>query len=285
MNTRRAGFTLIETLIVVVLGAVVMASIYQMVVIQEKATRHQYAIISTSDNTQTALAVMANDLREISARDSDVVAVDSTSITFRALRKTGIVCRKSVLNTWIDVWEIGEPFVAGDSILVYSEGTNTSSPSDDSWIRMTVDLAGAGSTNAPCSTNPLGVTNTRRLTVTSAPFADVTKGTLVRSFIPTGYRLEDSGEWGQLMRSEGGVETAIIDNLATNAEGGLRMRFFDAAGVSIPLNNLTARRYDIMRVQLKVAGKAATSVAEDGENRFRDSLVTQVYLRGNARDE
>ena len=285
MNARRAGFTLVETMIVVVLGAVVMGSIYQMIVIQEKSTRHQYAVISTSDATQTALAIMANDLREISAADSDVVAVDSTSITFRALRKTGIVCRKGALNTWIDVWEMGAPFVAGDSILVYEEGANTSSPNDDRWIRMAVSVAGAGSTNNPCATNPLGVTNTRRLTVASAPFANVTVGTLVRSFQPTGYRLVDNGEFGQLMRTENGVETAIIDQLAPEAEGGLRMRFFDSTGVAIPLNNLTTRRFNIMRIQLKVAGKAATSADAHGNNRFRDSLVTQVYLRGNARGQ
>lgn len=285
MKTQRAGFTLVETLIVVVLGAVVMSSIYQMVVIQEKTTRHQYAVITTSEDAQTALAVLANDLKEISARDGDIIAVDSTSITFRALRQTGVVCGRGLLNTWIDVWEIGGAFTATDSILVYAEGANVSSPNDDAWLAMQPTMVGAGSTSGSCGLNPLSVTNRRRLTVASAPFANVTLGTLVRSFRPTSYRLADSGEWGQLLRTEAGVETPIIEKLGSLAEGGLRMRFYDSTGVAIPLNNLTARRADIMRIQLKVAAKAVTSVSKTGENRLRDSLVTQVYLRGNARGQ
>src|SRR5207253_2677763 len=80
MNARREGFTLVEIMIVVLLGSIIMGSIYQMVVLQEKTTRSQYAQIQTSENTQMALAVVTNDLKEISARDSDIVALDSTSI-------------------------------------------------------------------------------------------------------------------------------------------------------------------------------------------------------------
>jgi prepilin-type N-terminal cleavage/methylation domain-containing protein len=281
MNNRRAGFTLVETLIVVVLGAVVMGSIYQMVVIQEKTTRHQYALISTADNTQTALAVITNDLKEISARDGDIMAVDSTNITFRALRKAGIICRKSPTNDWVDVWEMGAPFALGDSVLIFMEGPNTSSPNDDTWLPTILASVGTGN----CATNPMGVTNVRRLNVGGAPFTDVGLGSPVRSFVPAGYRLAESGEWGQLMRTENGVETAIIDGLSTAAEGGLRMRFFDSTGVAIPLGNLTARRNDIMRMQLKVTGKAVTSATATQGNRHRDSMVTQVYLRGNARGQ
>lgn len=282
MNNRRAGFTLVETLIVVVLGAVVMGSIYQMVVIQEKTTRHQYAIISTSENTQTALAVMTNDLKEISARDGDIMTVDSTFITFRALRKVGIICRKAADNSWVDVWEMGGAFVAGDSVLIFMEGANTSSPNDDSWVPARLSSAAAA---GACAANPMGVANVRRLNVGGTPFANVGLGSPVRSFVPTGYRLTDSGEWGQLMRSEDGVETAIIDGLSPAAEGGLRMRFFDSTGVAIPLANLTARRNDIMRMQLKVTGKAVTSATVSQGNRYRDSMLTQVYLRGNGRGQ
>jgi prepilin-type N-terminal cleavage/methylation domain-containing protein len=282
MNTQRPGFTLAETLVVVVLGAVVMSSIYQMVVIQEKTTRHQHAVISTSENVQAALAIIGNDLKEVSARDGDIVEVDSTSITFRALRQAGIVCNKSALNVWIDVWELGGPIATGDSILVFDEGANTNSPADDSWLRMVVGTAGASN----CGTNPLGVASTRRLTVLTAPFTTVTAGAPVRAFTHARYRLTDSGEWGQLMRREGlGTETPIIEQLATGAEGGLRMRFFDSTGVAIPLNNLTARRAEIMRIQMKVSGKAMTNASSTGENRWRDSLLTQVYLRGNARGQ
>jgi prepilin-type N-terminal cleavage/methylation domain-containing protein len=281
MNARRDGFTLVETMIVVVLGAVLMGSIYQMVVIQEKSTRQQYAIVQTSENVQTAIAIIANDLKEISARDSDVIAVDSTNIAVRAMRKAGIVCAKGPMDAYIDVWELGAPFVSADSVLVFADGTNVVASSDDGWVRSTVTTANVP--GVPCAGNPLGVTNTRRL-VLSTSMANIQQGALIRSFVPTRYRLIDSGQWGELRRTEaGGTETTIIEQLGTHAEGGLRMRFYDSAGVAIPLANLNTRRYDIMRVQIKVAGKAVAQASTTGNNRFRDSLTTQVYLRGNAR--
>jgi prepilin-type N-terminal cleavage/methylation domain-containing protein len=282
MNTQRPGFTLAEVLVVTVLGAVVMSSIYQMVNIQERTTRHQHAVISTSDNAQAGLAVIANDLKEISARDGDVTAADSLSITFRALRQTGIVCDKDdAANSWVDVWELGGAFQGGDDIYVYEEGVNVDSPNDDQWLTMTIASVGAGA----CAANPLGVTNVRRINVGGGPFTNVTRGALVRSFLDTRYRLVDSGEWGQLLRTEEGTETPIIEQLATEAEGGLRLRYFDAAGAAIPLANLNARLRDIMRIQIKVAGKAVTSASANGDNRWRDSLVSQVYLRGNMKDQ
>jgi prepilin-type N-terminal cleavage/methylation domain-containing protein len=282
MNSRRDGFTLVEVLIVVVLGAVLMGSIYQMIIIQEKSTRQQYAIVQTNENAQAALSVLANDLKEISARDSDVIAVDSTDITVRAMRKAGIVCAKGPGDAYIDVWEIGAPFIGTDSVLVFADGTNLVSNSDDGWVKGTVTSATPAI--GGCVGNPLGVANTRRLILSSA-LANVGPGALVRSFVPTRYRLVDNGEWGELLRTEGtGTETAIIEKLASNAEGGLRMRFYDSAGVAIPLANLTTRRFDIMRAQIKVTGKGVSTATTAG-NRFRDSLTTQVYVRGNLRSK
>ena len=47
MNHRAAGFTLAETLVVVLVGALVMGSIYQMVIMQDRSTRQQYAVVET----------------------------------------------------------------------------------------------------------------------------------------------------------------------------------------------------------------------------------------------
>ena len=280
MNERREGFTLVETLIVVVLGAVVMGTIYQMIVIQEKTTRQQYAVVQTNENTQMALAVITNDLKEISARDGDVVAAESTSIQFRALRKAGVVCNRPS-NSQIDVWELGAPFASSDSLLVFNEGPNANSANDDSWTRAVV-TGTATVAVAACAANPLGANSTQRLTVAGNPFTNVAAGGLVRSFIPTRYRLVDVSGRGELRRTESGVETAIIENLTSMSQGGLRLRYFDSTGVQIPNSSLTARRTEIMRIQVKVAGEQvghATATAK----RYRDSLVTQVYLRGNGR--
>lgn len=284
MNSRAGGFSLAELLIVVVLGAVVMGSIYQMIVMQDRTTREQYAIVETQQNTRMALSVLTSDLKEISAADGDVVAADSTDISFRALRKAGVACFKDPGNTYIDVGEMGEAFAAGDSVLVFSDGASTNTSADDTWIPLQVSNVGLG---VGCLlNNPLNAT-VRRLTFAGNPLATVSSGALVRSFVPTRYRMVDNGEWGQLMRTENGVETAIIDKLSSLSEGGLRLRYFDMNGANITSANLAAaaNRAQIMRMQVKVTGKGVAAVTNTGSTRYQDSLVTNVYMRGNRRTQ
>lgn len=281
MNNRSAGFTLTETLVVVLVGALVMGSIYQMVIMQDRTTRDQYARIENTQNGRISLAVITNDLKEISAVDGDVVAAAPTDITFRALRKAGLVCRK-INDSNYEVWELGAPYQAGDSVVVFNEG-NVNTTADDVWIAARVTVVAPA---ALCNSDPYGVGASRRklLTLSTAmPNAGI--GALARSFIHTRYRIVDNGEWGQLMRTDTLAEMAIIDRLALTADQGLQFRYFNAAGAQIAAGSLATNLNNIMRIQVKVRGKAASSVSRTGVNRFQDSLVTNVYLRGNFRTQ
>lgn len=281
MNARAAGFTLVEMLIVTVLGALVMGSIYQMINIQDRTTRQQYAIVQNNQNARMALSVLTSDLKEISARDGDVTWADSTVLQFRALRKAGMACFVDPGGSYVDVQEMGDAFEQGDSVLVFTDGASAGSAADDAWSA--AQLSGAGAT--VCASNPLGLTAPRRLTF-GTPIAGLSSGALVRSFVRTQYELVDDGEFGELHRTEGGdAAVPIIEGLATTAEGGVHMRFIDSTSTVIPYANLRqngARLSDIMRIEIKVRGKAGAQVTSNS-NRFSDSLVTQVYVRGNAR--
>jgi prepilin-type N-terminal cleavage/methylation domain-containing protein len=287
MNSRAQGFTLVEILMVTLLSAIVMGSIYQMIVMQDRSTREQYAVIETQQNARTALAIMTSDLKEISSVAGDVVEATSSSITFRALRKAAITCNKSAGNDYIDVHELGGAFVTGDNVFVFAEGANANSANDDTWLTLPITNV-AALTVASCGVgDPFGATGWRRIYFNGTPLANVAqRGALVRSYEQTRYRVTDNGGWGQLMRTEGtNPEVAIIDHLALTADDGLRLRYFDAAGTQIPDNTLAANLANIMRVQVKVRGKAVSQVDKTGTNRYQDSLVTTVYMRGNYRTQ
>jgi Tfp pilus assembly protein PilW len=284
MNSRSAGFTLAETLVVVLVGALVMGSIYQMVIMQDRTTRDQFARIETAQNGRTTLAVITNDLKEISAVDGDVVAAAPTDLTFRALKKAGLTCAKPS-DTEFEVWELGAHFAAGDSVLVFSEG-NVNTTTDDQWLRATVTAVVAATNGACTGADPYGVSaNFKKRLTLSAAMATASTGAFIRSFTHTRYRITDSGEWGQLMRTDTMAETPIIDHLALTADQGLQFRYFNAAGTQIASGSLATNLNNIMRIQVKVRGKAASSVSRTGANRFQDSLVTNVYLRGNFRTQ
>ena len=285
MNSRAQGFTLVEILMVTLLSAIVMGSIYQMIVLQDRSTREQYAIVETQQNARTALAVMTSDLKEVSAVAGDVSAADSLSISFRALRKAGIACAKDAGNGYLDVHELGGAFAVGDSVVVFAEGANVNSANDDTWLTLQISNVAALTVASCGGLNPFNASGWRRIYFNASPLALVTTGALVRSFTPTRYRITDNGEWGQLMRTESGTETAIIEHLSRTSDGGLRLRYFNQAGAQIPDNTLAANLANIMRVQVKVRGKAVSQVDKAGNNRYQDSLVTTVYMRGNYRTQ
>ena len=283
MNNRAAGFTLVEMLVVTLVGSIVMGSIYKMITIQDNTTRQQYAIVQNNQNARMALAVMTAELKEMSARGGDVTYADSTILEFRALRKGGVACAKDAGNGFIDIWNYGDAFAAGDSVLVFADG-NAGSMLDDNWSVLQVSSVGT----ATCSNlNPLNTATMQRLNFGAGAMANVQQGALVRSFVRTRYALADNGNgWGLINRSEsGGAVVPIIDGLATIAEGGLHMRFIDSTSTVIPYANLRGsgtRLSHVMRIQVKVRGKSVAPVTRTA-NRFTDSLVTEVYVRGNAR--
>ncbi len=283
MNHRAEGFTLTETLVVVMVSALVIGSIYQMVIMQDRSTREQYAIVDNAQNGRMALTLLANDLKEISAVDGDVVAADSISIQFRALRKAAVACNKPS-NSALDLWVLGAPIRVGDSVMVFVEG-NPMSSNDDSWLALRVNSV--NQSNCPGGADPysVGLGNMLQVGFTGTPLTNAGTGALVRSFVATRYRLVDNGEWGQLTRTDTLPEAPLIDRLSRIAEEGLRLRYFNAAGTQMPYNTLSSNLSNIMRVQVKVRGKAARAVSKTGANRLQDSLVTTVYLRGNFRTQ
>src|SRR5688572_28064624 len=127
MQARREGFTLVELLVVAVMGTIVLAAVYQTVVVQQQSMRQSYAIVGTQQNVRTAVQVLTSDLHEVSATDSDITRADSISIGYRAMRKAGVVCDSdTVSNSWVTVATLGDAFANADSVLLYSDGPSAS---------------------------------------------------------------------------------------------------------------------------------------------------------------
>ena len=260
MDARRQGFTLVELLMVIVIGAVVLGAVYQTLNSQERVNRQQIAVISTEQNTRMALDLLSNDLREVSAADGDIYTADSLSIRYRQMRKAGVICTKDFGNNrWAYVAYFGTAFARNDSILVFQDGANKAASGDDSWGAYLVSDTNTGA----CAGNPFG--NIQKITVpVNGMLANADTGGLVRSFVPVGYRIVNATINGQqaarLYRMEGTDSIALIDDLARIGKGGLRFRYYNAAGTVI--NPTTAAlRASIMRIVIKVTGTPDTGTA------------------------
>jgi prepilin-type N-terminal cleavage/methylation domain-containing protein len=93
LNTqRRAGFTLIELIVVTVLGSLVVASALQILIINQRTYTAQSARIQGQQANRAALDILTNELREISGAGGDIVTMTSDSVGIRSMRKFGLTC-------------------------------------------------------------------------------------------------------------------------------------------------------------------------------------------------
>lgn len=287
MKARREGFTLAELLVVAVMGTIILGAVYQTLVSQERSVRQSYAIVGTNQNLRTAMMVLTSDLREVSATDGDIVTADSVQIIYRAQRKAGVVCASdTTTGAWVDVVYFGDAFSASDSVLVYADGANAESANDDGWLSRVASSVGG---TANCVGNPISATAIQRITFTAAATSTIRPGALIRSWVRVRYALQNSGTEGNLVRGEGadatpsGSSTPIVEDLGTISEQGLRFRYWDTTRTAITNLTTQAQRNTIGRIQIKLRGKAvgAGSGRTGTVREYSDSLVTNVYLRGN----
>ena len=279
MNGRAGGFTLLELLVVVVLGAVAIGAAYQTLTLQERASRHQNAIITTLETNRTAIDVLAAELREISAADGDLLMAAPESLTFRAFRKAGIVCQ--VDPPGLDVWVLSDaPFAAGDRVLVFQDFDPTTTD-DDAWSGPAV-VTGVGAAAGGCAaawSKPTARLSLAGLTVGPT---NISPGGPVRSYEVLTYgHYQIGGEWSFGQRVEGRPVVPLVGPLAPPEQRGLVFRYYDAAGtpLSAPLAAPDLRR--VARIEVKVRAATPGAVVGSGNGTYVDSLVMQINLRGN----
>jgi prepilin-type N-terminal cleavage/methylation domain-containing protein len=276
---RRSGFTLVELLVVVVVGTLVLGAIYQTLLAQERSSRQQRAVMEAQQSSRIALEILSAELREMSALDGDLIVADSTRIRFRMLRGAGIVCRTDPnARNWVDVVPLaGSTFPTADSVLLFADW-NPQSAADDAWIRDAIGSTGTPG-NCPAGAPFAGSAPIRVNLVQQFPSGAVSTGALVRAFHTVELALRDGTAGAELTRSLRGQAAApLLGPLRSNAERGLRFRYLDTAGAALPTPLAQADLQAVARVRISVRGLGRGGVNPDGHT---DSLATVVHLRGN----
>jgi prepilin-type N-terminal cleavage/methylation domain-containing protein len=281
---RRSGFTIVELLVVLVIGGIVIAGAYRTLVSQERSYRVYDAAVRTQQATRLSLQVLTAELREISTKGADLVYASDDTIKFRALRKLGFICDMNKALKQITVVQLGqEPFDVNDSVLVYVDG-DTLTGADDSWDQAAV----SGESSATCTSVTglaiasalLGGTQTL-LKLAGAPHIDsVNQGAPVRSFDRLTYGLREfRGTWYLARGTGSDTLVPIVGPLAPPSSGGLGFTYYDTLGnvlTSLPLDS--AARAAVRRIRVNVRGQQTTDAGT--MQQYVDSLVTDIYIRG-----
>ena len=279
------GFTITELLIALVVFALAAGSIGRVMINSQRLSRAQVEIISMQSNLRTGALVVPSELRELATdgTNSDILAMTSSNITFRAMRGLGFTC--SVTSTRIKVLDTSTvPFygsrsiISGrDQIVVFVEN-DPNFPTDDNWLVLTptaVDLS-----------NNCGSQNAIMLTVTDFSaqltngISDIVIGGPVRSFEIMELGPVTSGGHTWLgARSVSGGQTTLQPVLGPLETNGFGLEYFDAAGTT------TTVPADVRQLRVTLRGSTEHAVSRglgDAPVFVRDSLVATVTLRNGS---
>jgi prepilin-type N-terminal cleavage/methylation domain-containing protein len=269
MTHKRGGFTLVELLVVAVLGALVVAATYQVLLTNQRTYTAQNAQIQSQQTVRAGLEVLSGELRELSRLGSDIQAFGSDSLKVRALRRFGLVCGVNLASGALDVRKVGQWFDVGDSVVVYAENRENSA-ADDTWFRGRIS---ARDTTINCGTEPA-----QRLTIPAVSAAagatppdTVRVGSNLRSYTHYTYGLYTIDGAPYLGRKDAGSGTPIALVGPLRSGTGLAFRYLDT------LNTVTSTLAQI--AQIEVTLRTLTSVRGPNGQFVADSIVTRIYIR------
>jgi hypothetical protein len=283
MGTRRGGFTVVELLLVLVLGAFAMGAAVSTLARQEQAYGQLRAMAGTQEDTRTGIQFLSGELLELSATGGDLLMASSDSIRIRAPRKFGIVCSVDGNGKRLVVAQEGlDPFAAGDSIVIY-EDRDTLMAADDVWQReLVTSMTSSATCNTTLGTNLAQMLPTAQLVDLTLKgsglrFDSVFPGAPVRQYRTVTYGTGNvGGEMVLTMRQDGGTAVPLVGPLTSTS--GLLFRYFDGSGTeltSLPLN--AADRAAVRRIQVALR---AERWADAKTGMLRDSIITDIFIRG-----
>jgi prepilin-type N-terminal cleavage/methylation domain-containing protein len=274
----RGGFTLVELLVVVVLGSLVLMAALQVLITNQRTYTAQNAQIAGQQSTRMALEVLFAEMREVSPEGGDILMMSQDSIRVRLMRKFSIVCG-TVFAATPQVFVINSlsgpftRFAALDSVFVWSDN-EVDTETDDHWIPARVTAA---VTTAVCPTDATTPATLLSFAGQAANFNvttdSVTLGAPVRSYLPFAFGLMTYSGDGQpyLGRRQGsGPWVPVAGPLRPNT--GLEFVYRDS------LNAVTATPADVRQIVVRVRSGSRQVLNSLGEP-VTDSILAWVYTR------
>ena len=282
MASSSRGFTLMELMIALVVFAIAAGAISKFALNSQRLSQAQVEIIAMQSNLRTGILVVPTELRELAASGtgSDILAMASTSITFRAMRGVGFMCQIS--PTEIRLLDTGSiPFygtrviIAGrDSVIVFVENDPDDSL-DDAWLVLqptAVDLASTCGVNAA-----VRLTFNDFSGLLTNGVADLQVGGPVRSFeVMQVAQMTSGGATWLGARSVSGGQATLQPVLGPLQVNGLLLEYFTGTGVA------TTAPTAVRQIRITLRGltqRAVSRTLEDSRAFLQDSLITTVTLR------
>jgi prepilin-type N-terminal cleavage/methylation domain-containing protein len=294
----RRGFTLVELLLVLVVGGIVGAALSGVLRRQERFYTGVGSLVAQRVSLRDATGIIPGELRALSAMAGDVLAFSDSSLEIRATVGAGIACDTVAGGGAIvlasgqassrDMVGVVSAFTTtpagGDIALVYDAGPSDGA-ADDGWA--SVEVADLASAAGQCDASPFaaGASGSLRLRFvagTTLP-PTVRPGAFVRVLRRVRYRLyrAATGDWFLGFAAWDGGAFGIVQPVsgpfapyARGARGGLSLRYFDASDAEVT-PGMDATR--IARVEVTARGVPDEGLSRQGS--ASDSQTVTIRLR------
>jgi hypothetical protein len=283
-----------ELLVAMVLFLLVSGTVFSLLNHTQRVSRAQAERVDLQGSLRAGALIVPAELRMLGydsvpggpAVRSDIIAMGSDSIMFRAVRASGIVCQLAANSVTIDTaaryYSATRMPVAGgrDQLLLFFD-LDPATGADDRWVSdRPITSVGPGTCAAAYGSRPglrLGTS------IGYTGYADsLTIGSPFRTYEIMVYRVYRSGSGYYLgARSASGGEAGFQPMLGPLAPGGFRLEYSDSTGTSPATRPADVRSIEVTLIaqsDQRVAGTGAGSQAVT-----TDSVVTRVTLRNALR--
>lgn len=225
----RAGFTLVETLVVSVLSVFLLLALYATVVSSSRTYALRESWARGGQMNESGAAALFRDLREISPGDDDLIRMESRGLEIRAPRRLALVCEVLDVGTRprVGVRWVGAALQVGDSVRVFFDH-DPAIPGDDEWhTGVVAEVEADRSCVGPGAAHELTLDGLPE----DVPRSGLLPGAPIRSFVHVTYDLRSRDELGELVRAEGGGRARPVLT-ALEPDSGAHFAYLDARGRS-----------------------------------------------------
>ncbi len=308
---RRAGFTLVEILVVLVFMGVFAAAMVKLLLRQQRFYNSASQLIQTRQQIRQAAFMLPGDLRGVSRLAGDIASMSDSSIEIRSVFGSSVVCMVNSAAGWFSTVpvQLGKKSalsnfrvlpVANDSVAIYDDGVSISTI-DDGWRLARITLApgvvtgdlnnnGCPSATKLVQAADLTVSNpSYHITISPIPSPTIVQGAAIRFFRRVHYSLYKWATDGKWYLGYFDCLPVRVPNCTTlqpiagplrpyaapGTTSGLELTYYDSTGA------VTANRTLVSRISLVVRGQGETTINLTGAAAIplRDSMRIEIGLR------
>ncbi len=273
--SRRRGFTLVETLVTLVVAGIVLTAVYKVIMAQSRSYGRQHEASDVHNTLRAAGSLLSSEIRHAAAADGDLVAIGPNSLTLRASVGSGIICRVHGSQPRYGLVEVsGEIEESGaDSILVLAGGGD--------WRALAVGAATSAASLAvtPCvwASGEAAEAGVEVVVANPNDTAGIAVGSPVVLFRVVEYGLyQENNEWWFGRKISASSDHDVLTGpLVAPQQGGLEFKYRDTGG------GVTNDPAAVAMVDIVLRAKSARPTNWKGSlQHLQDSLSLRVRLRG-----